>query len=338
MAFESRDGSGPALPVTPQRLRRAGIASLTVLALGLPTAGAWAATSILFIGNSFTYGQGSVAQTYMPGNVTDLNGTNVAGLGSVFKAFTVQAGLDYNVSVETQPGIGLDWHYNNRLAVLDKAWDKVVMHGQSTLDFGNPGNPANITTYGGLLADTFLAKNANVDISYMATWARADQTYLPSGFWYGQPISAMAQSVQAGYESALAANAGKIDRVIPVGLAWDRAINVGVADPNPYDAPSGLLNLWTTDSYHASKYGTYLEALTVFGTITGVDPRTLGGQEQVALDFGITAGEAFALQSIAYTQIQAAAVPEPSTWLLMSFGVGVIAWARRRSARSTETV
>lgn len=37
-----------------------------VLSLGAASAGAWAAPSILFIGNSFTYGQGSAVQTYMP--------------------------------------------------------------------------------------------------------------------------------------------------------------------------------------------------------------------------------------------------------------------------------
>lgn len=326
MAFSSRDDGRAARPAS---WRRRGAATVASLALGLSSLAAFASTEILFIGNSFTYGAGSIAETYRPETVTDLNGGNVAGLAAVFKAFTVQAGLDYNVSVETEPGIGLDWHYNNRLSVLDRPWDKVVMHGQSTLDFGNPGNPANVTTYGGLLADVFLARNADVDISYMATWARADQTYLPSGFWYGQPISAMAFDVQAGYESALAANAGKIQRVIPVGLAWNRAIDYGVADANPYDAPGGQLNLWTTDSYHASMYGTYLEALTVFGTITGVDPRTLGGLEQVAVDFGISPAEAFALQAIAWEQIQA--VPEPSTWLMLALGGGVLAWRRRQA-------
>ena len=37
-----------------------------------------AAETILFIGNSFTYAQGSAVQTFQPGTVTDLNGTGSA--------------------------------------------------------------------------------------------------------------------------------------------------------------------------------------------------------------------------------------------------------------------
>ena len=45
--------------------------------------------------------------------------------------------------------------------------------------------------------------------------------------------------------------------VLPVGEAWTRAMEAGVADPNPYDgiAPDQV-DLWTTDHYHASSYAT----------------------------------------------------------------------------------
>ena len=36
--------------------------------------------------------------------------------------------------------------------------------------------------------------------------------------------------------------------VIPVGLAWNRAIDTGVAGDNPYaGVPAGKINLWTWD-------------------------------------------------------------------------------------------
>ena len=45
-----------------------------------------------------------------------------------------------------------------------------------------------------------------------------------------------------------------------------RAFQTGVADPNPFDGiEANKVNLWTFDSYHASAYGYYLEALVVFG-------------------------------------------------------------------------
>ena len=66
---------------------------------------------------------------------------------------------------------------------------------------------------------------------------------------------------------------------MPVGLAWNRAFAAGVADPNPYDGITpGQINLWAYDSYHASEFGYYLEALLVFGKVTGHDPLSLGVQ------------------------------------------------------------
>ena len=50
-----------------------------------------------------------------------------------------------------------------------------------------------------------------------------------------------------------------------------------MADANPYDGiEPGKLNLWTTDHYHASDRGYYLEALVIFGHLTGRDARSLG--------------------------------------------------------------
>ena len=65
--------------------------------------------------------------------------------------------------------------------------------------------------------------------------------------------------------------------VVPVGLAWNRAIDTGLAGDNPYAGiPAGKINLWSWDSYHASAYGYYLEALLVFAKVTGRDPLSLG--------------------------------------------------------------
>ena len=107
-----------------------------------------AATSILFIGNSFTYGDlAPTVRNYKPNTVTDLVGTGIGGVPALFEQMTTDRGLDYTVFLETQGGSGLDFHYNNRLALINKPWDVVVMHGQSNLDFAAPGNPASITTY-----------------------------------------------------------------------------------------------------------------------------------------------------------------------------------------------
>jgi hypothetical protein len=275
------------------------IAALSLASLAAP---AFSATTILFVGNSFTYGDSAGAaplvREYRPDTVTDLNGTHIGGVPALFKAMTQQAGLDYEVSLETAPGKGVDWHYENRLAVIAKPFDKVILQSYSTLDGAHPGDPATLVTYSGLLAKAFHDKNPKVDVRLAATWSRADQTYKQGGAWYGQPIDKMARDVRAGYDAADRAS-DLIGGVIPVGQAWNRAFASGLADDNPYDGKITGINLWAPDSYHGSVYGYYLEALTIFGNITGRDPRSLGAQDRVAKELGIDAETAAALQKIA---------------------------------------
>ena len=222
---------------------------------------------------------------------------------ALFERFTTEAGLDYAVSLETSPGIGLDFHYDRKLALINRAWDVVVLQSYSTLDAHHPGSPATLVKYSGLLAKAFHEQNPKVDIRLDATWSRADQTYKPNGAWYGKPIAQMALDVRAGYDKAARAS-NLIKGVIPVGQAWNRAIAAGIADPNPYDGlEAGKINLWAPDNYHASTYGYYLEALTIFGRITGRDPRSLGADEHVAKDIGIAPGIAAALQRVAAEQL-----------------------------------
>lgn len=278
------------------------IGGLLLLALQAPAA--HAATSILFIGNSFTYGFLATAQNYAPGTVTDLRGTNKGGVPAIFKAFTVQAGLDYNVSLETQGGSNLDYHYLNQRPLIDKAWDKVVMHGLSNLNFADPNNPSLISLYTCILGTMFRARNAAVDIFLTATWSRADLTYVTASPWLGRPITQMGIDVNAGYNVAATNNPTIVNQVIPLGLAWNRAITTGFANDNPYNGISpGQVNLWATDGQHATNLGYYLHALMDFGVITGVDPRTLGGGELAATALGIAASQAVALQNIAAAQL-----------------------------------
>ncbi|HEY6619273.1 MAG TPA: hypothetical protein VIY68_07000 [Steroidobacteraceae bacterium] len=40
---------------------------------------------------------------------TDLNDEGQGGVPALFKSFTSQAGLSYDVYLETHPGVGIDW-------------------------------------------------------------------------------------------------------------------------------------------------------------------------------------------------------------------------------------
>jgi hypothetical protein len=77
-----------------------------------------AATSVLFIGNSFTFAAGSPVQFYRADTVTDLNNEGNGGVPALFKSFTQQAGLAYDVSLETRGGSGLDFHLANKRDVI----------------------------------------------------------------------------------------------------------------------------------------------------------------------------------------------------------------------------
>jgi hypothetical protein len=265
------------------------------------------AKTIIFIGNSFTFGANSAAHYYKSDTVTDLNGPGAngktaGGVPAFFKAFTREAGLDYTVSLETVGGKGMDFHFAEKRALLDKPWDVVVMHGYSTLDQAHPGNPALLIASAKQMTDMFRAKNPKAEIWLDATWSRADQTYPDGKPWHGKPITQMGADIAVAYDAA--AKNARVTGVVPVGLAWNRAITAGVAEDNPYDGiAADKINLWTWDSYHASAYGYYLEALMVFGKLTGKDPLSLGDSETVADDMGFSKPQTRALQQIAHDEL-----------------------------------
>jgi hypothetical protein len=262
------------------------------------------ADSVLFIGNSFTYGQGSAVRFYRHDMVEDLNGEGIGGVPALFKSFADQAGLDYEVALETRGGAGLDFHLaQKRQLIGGRAWDVVVAHGYSTLDADNPRDPAKLIATSRELAELVRAKNPRAQLFLTATWSRADQVYRPGGAWANEPIEKMANDVRAAYDRAARAAGAKVS---PVGGAWNRAIERGVADANPYDGlDAGKLDLWTFDHYHASTFGYYLEALVVFGRVTGIDPVALGGVECSAFELGLSADQARELQTIAHAELAA---------------------------------
>jgi hypothetical protein len=241
--------------------------------------GSGVAGTILFVGNSFTSAHGSSVLYYRAQTVTGLNGTGLGGMPALFKSFTSQAGLGYDVYLETHPGIGLEWHLEHELDIIGRRpWDSVVLQSYSTLDPKKPGDPAVLVDSVRKLASVFRARNPAVELRLTATWPRADQTYESGGAWYGKPIDAMARDIRAGYELAAAGMPGIKGMVAVGGGAWIRATITGVADANPYDGiDAGKVDLWTFDHYHASSYGYYLEALMVVGRRQSVREHRAGG-------------------------------------------------------------
>ncbi|MBN8814407.1 MAG: PEP-CTERM sorting domain-containing protein [Sphingomonas sp.] len=269
------------------------------------TRAAAAPRTILFVGNSFTQGAHSAVKSYRADAVTDLNGDGYGGVPALFKTFTEETGLNYRVSLETQGGKTLGFHWTERRRLLDRAWDVVILQELSTLDRDRPGDPTDYRTYAPQFAAMFARANPKVNVLLMATWARADLVYQPGSPWSGKPLAGMTMDLRRATDGVRALSP-VFKGVLPVGEAWTRAIAAGVADPNPYDGVAfGQVDLWTYDQYHASIFGYYLEALVVFGRVTGIDPTRLGPKERAADDLGISPKTAAALQAIARDQLAA---------------------------------
>jgi len=316
------------------------VAGLAGVGLGsVPTAGAQ--TRILFVGNSFTHGKFDPVRLYNAAGVTDENygltgarAENYAGpwggIPGIFKKMADQAGLSYEVHMESISGQPLEYHYNNALAVSQQAtWDKVVLQDQSTypIPSNRTGNRTSFYTYATKLEQAVHGKNAQTQVYLYETWARADLTYPNNQPYSGLPIDTMFQDLHKGYYAEYRTN-GKFAAVAPAGDAWLRAIQQGTATRNPYSPDASKVNLWGSDYYHPSNSGSYLNALVLFYTITGVDPRTLGSGEQAAAALSIAPATAATLQQLAYEQIR----PTPLPVRLVAFsaqatgGAVALAW------------
>lgn len=288
---------------------RSVLALVALLAVPAGTVQAQQAPTVLFVGNSFTYGHASPVKYYRASTVTDLNDEGIGGVPALFKSFADQSGLPYDVYLETRGGSGFEFHLENKMAELrSHPWDVVVAHGQSMLDLDKPRDPTKFMATGKQFVEAMHGVNPAVKVYLSATWSRADEIYPEDGAWHGTPIEVMARDVRSAYDD-LAATTPGITSINPVGEAWNRAMRTGVADPNPYDgiAPDQI-DLWTYDHYHASAFGYYLEALVVFGNVTGADPASLGGTECSAFELGFSTDQTSALQQAAHDQLVAEGV------------------------------
>ncbi len=109
--------------------RRAAVSATAVVAIAMPLlAMAAEPVSVLFVGNSYTFGRVDPAMSYNAANVRDLTvpmwlanptGSNAfephpwGGVAGIFKQFTVQAGLDYDVAFSSRNAASLRGHMLN---------------------------------------------------------------------------------------------------------------------------------------------------------------------------------------------------------------------------------
>jgi hypothetical protein len=144
----------------------------------------------------------------------------------------------------------------------------------------------------------------------------------PNGFpdtlyYENEGLSGMTSDLGAAFKSKLEANPN-LAGVIPVGEAFQRAVDTGIAKGDGFYTAEGVyadavaqdkINLWWIDYLHASKHGSYLSALVIFGKLTGINPASFGANEKAAADLGISPGDAVKLQSVAWDQLAAEGMP-----------------------------
>jgi len=217
--------------------------------------------------------------------------------------------------------------------------------GQTRTIAANPNASASTKVY---LTETwarpdmvYAHKNTNPDPNTPDGSPIVDTTGNPNGTpatLYYQTLAAMTADLHTDFYAKLASNP-KFAGVLPVGDAFQYAFDHHLVQTgNFYDAngvftPQLPMDLWWKDYLHASKYGSYLDALIQFGMITGLDPASLGINEIAARDLGIAGADALTLQRVASIQL-GFQVPEPGSLALVLGGIGLAGMTiRRRDSR-----
>jgi hypothetical protein len=159
------------------------------------------------------------------------------------------------------------------------------------------------------------------------------------------PIAAMGSDLHNAYELAASTyNAANPSGHVSVSLdgdAWVSAINLGYAEQDPFlvTEPPGEIDLWDSNpllaccttpiGYHPSVYGDYLNALVLFGQITGINPETLDAEfDPNNPAYAFSASDALGISSLIASELAIAAedtlvaggpvsTPEPPTLALL---------------------
>jgi hypothetical protein len=293
------------------------------------------ASSVLFVGNSFTQSAGNAGQAYNAAAITDANGTGIGGVPGIFKKLAMEGGfLEVNVTVETNGGQTLAFHLATESETIgSQAWDWVVLQEYSTrplLSASGDANGTNIAAFRSAISEIknlTALKNSSTRLLLYETWARPDK--IAAGYFPN--LASMQNELRSSYSAA--ANDLGLQGWAPVGDAFLQGIAAGLANDPTTAFTEGPVSLWNSDNYHASAYGSYLAANVFYAKILGGDPRALPtGAGSAVAGLGLNSVYADQLQEIAYKLTQP--VPEPSTGLLCGIGLLLSQMRRRRRSNS----
>lgn len=257
---------------------------------------------VLFVGNSFTQGFEEPAASYRRDVVHDLNGTRIGGVPGLVSRLSDDLGVTLDISLEAVGGQSLQWHLDNRAAALAQPFDAVVAQEFSlqALPAARGGAPQSFRAAASKLHERVTAVSPSVRTVLFQTWASpASATAQGYGSGLGA-LRAMQKDLDATYADE--ARATGWTRLAPVGDAFVRAVDTGVADGDPTDGiAAGAARLWSrSDDRHAAAAGSYLAATVLTATLTGRSPLLLPvGEGSAAAAMGIEPGLAAELHRVA---------------------------------------
>lgn len=195
-------------------------------------------TSVLFIGNSFTF------YNYMPGILKDIASAN---------------GKTMHVDTAVTGGKDLKFHSGRQRTyemIKSKKWDYIVLQGHSN-EFAQPDGKVDTLTlpFAKRIIDSIRLHSPCSRVLFYMTW----------GYKNGNPkwkaiahYDSMQLRIERQYlRFADMFNAG----VVPVGMVWKE-----VRDSYP------IINLYDPDRFHPILTGSYLSACTFYTTIFGETP------------------------------------------------------------------
>ena len=214
---------------------------LLIATLALHAAASAAPTSILFVGNSYTFGRVDPVMSYNAANVHDLTapvpGTSFAntagsnpyephpwgGVAGIFKQFSVQAGLDYDVSLSARNAASLRGQYLNTNPagwdmlgnIASKKWDSVVLQDLSDEPLPN-------------------LKGANANLALFNFYANKIEDYIHTGIQAGQDSGSFVLNTTEGqlWGGPAAGTAAVRAEACIVGTGGSTTLHPN-ANPNP---------------------------------------------------------------------------------------------------------
>ncbi|MBC2601824.1 DUF4886 domain-containing protein [Puniceicoccus vermicola] len=264
-----------------------------------------AENKVLFIGNSFTFGDGGTVS-----------------VPTIFDALANAAGQeDPLTEMRAVGGKDFQYHYENSQSFIDdEQWTQVVLQNYSTQPT-HVGDIDEHMEYGELLYDSVMANNPDTQVYLYLTWSRAEVHGMISGTsdsghfaTTDQMIDELRTNYQALADYLTETNPDKYPVLVnPVGDAWRNAGGyLPASDPD-------FIDLYKYDEYHGNDNGYYLSACVHYASIYQSSPVGLHSQPEIQnLNLKITDEDFTFLEEIAWQTVNRAGLTDKVT--LIDFG------------------